>query len=90
MVNATSTKSDIISRTILLLEYIESVKEKWITSNKRTFKSERKKIRSKTFHCEDYTETKMERSNEVQEDKRERIEDNAYRAEVDLKYPRTL
>lgn len=89
MVNATSTKSDIISRTILLLEYRESVKEKWITSNKRIFISERKKIRSKTFHCKDNTETNME-TNEVQGDKRECIEDSAYRAEVDLKYPRTL
>lgn len=90
MVNTTSTKSGIISRTMLPLEYRESVKEEWVTSNKQTFISERKKIRSKPFHCKDNTETKMERSNEVQGDKRERIEDSAYRAEVDLKYPRTL
>lgn len=58
MVNTTSTKSGIISRTMLPLEYRESVKEEWVTSNKQTFISERKKIRSKPFHCKDNTETK--------------------------------
>lgn len=36
------------------------MKEKWITSNKRTFKSERKKISSKTFHCKEHRDKDRE------------------------------
>lgn len=75
--NTTTTKSGIISRIILLLENKKSVKEEWIISNKWTFKSERERS-DKKIDCKDNdnTETKIERSNEVQGDKPKRIENS--------------
>lgn len=77
IVNTRTTKSGIISRIILLLENKKSVKEEWIISNKWTFKSERERS-DKKIDCKDNdnTETKIERSNEVQGDKPKRIENS--------------
>lgn len=66
MMKPKSTKSGIISRSVLLqssaasdtLGYRKSAKEEWITLDTWTLILERKKIRSKILDCKNNTEMK--------------------------------